>query len=93
MTAAVQGIPGAAMHEKSYGGEALIRRTAPDRPRRKGAPAPQSLKVTHSGSVSLSGFGRFPVTLTKDQWLRLLVMSDQIKAFIAAHEGHLAPDD
>ena len=93
MTAAVQGILEAAMHEKLYGGEALIRRSAPDRPLRKGAPATLSLKITDSGSVSLCGFGRFPVTLTKDQWMRLLVMSDQIKAFIAAHEGHLAPDD
>ena len=46
MTAAVQGILEAAMHEKLYGGEALIRRSAPDRPLRKGAPATLSLRFS-----------------------------------------------
>jgi hypothetical protein len=33
--------------------------------------------------------GRFPVTLYKEQWLRLLDMADDIRAFIAANEAHL----
>jgi hypothetical protein len=33
--------------------------------------------------------GRFPVTLYKEQWLRLLDMADDIRAFIAANESQL----
>ena len=35
-----------------------------------------------SGAVSLYGLGRFPVTLYKQQWIRLLAESDKIKAFL-----------
>ena len=81
------------MQEDMFGLTAQSRPSEPDRKRRKRAPPTLSLKITHSGSVSLCGFSRFPVTLTKDQWARLLAMSDEIKAFIAANEGFLAPDD
>jgi hypothetical protein len=81
------------MQEDLIGMTAQSRPSVPGRSRRKGVPVPLSLKVTHSGSVALCGFGRFPVTLTKGQWMRLLAMSDDIKTFIAANEGHLAPDD
>jgi hypothetical protein len=37
--------------------------------------------------------GRFPVTLYKEQWLKLLDMADDIRAFIAAHEGELKAKD
>jgi len=37
--------------------------------------------------------GRFPVTLYKEQWLKLLDMSDDIRAFIAANEAHLKIKD
>jgi hypothetical protein len=40
------------------------------------------LKVSEKGAVSVYGLGRFPVTLYKEQWLRLLNMSDEIRAFI-----------
>jgi len=33
--------------------------------------------------------GRFPVTLYKEQWLQLLAMSEDIKAFIAVNEEKL----
>jgi hypothetical protein len=33
--------------------------------------------------------GRFPVTLYKEQWLRLLDMADEIRAFIAANDAAL----
>jgi hypothetical protein len=33
--------------------------------------------------------GRFPVTLYKEQWLRLLNMSDDIRAFIAENDAQL----
>ena len=81
------------MQEDIFGMAAQSRLSEPSRPRQKGASAPLSLKVTDSGSVPLCGFGRFPVTLSKERWTRLLAMSDDIKAFIAANEGNLAPDD
>ena len=48
-----------------------------------------SLKVSEKGGVSVYGLGRFPVTLYKEQWTRLLDMSDDIRSFIAAHEPEL----
>jgi hypothetical protein len=39
--------------------------------------------------VSVYGLGRFPVTLYKEQWLKLLDMADGIRAFIAAHDSEL----
>ncbi len=48
-----------------------------------------SLKVSEKGAVSLYGLGRFPVTLYKEQWLRLLDMADEIRAFIREHESAL----
>ena len=48
-----------------------------------------SLKVSEKGGVSVYGLGRFPVTLYKEQWLKLLDMSDEIRAFIAANESQL----
>ena len=44
------------------------------------------MKVSEKGAVSIYGMGRFPVTLYKEQWLRLLDMSADIRAFIAANE-------
>jgi len=48
-----------------------------------------SLKVSQKGAVSVYGMGRFPVTLYKEQWLKLLDMTDQIREFIAANESQL----
>jgi hypothetical protein len=47
------------------------------------------LKVSDKGGVSVYGLGRFPVTLYKEQWLRLLDMADEIRAFIAANDAEL----
>jgi hypothetical protein len=44
-----------------------------------------SLKVSEKGAVSLYGMGRFPVTLYKEQWLRILTSAPEIEAFI--HEN------
>ena len=41
-----------------------------------------SLKVSEKGGVSVYGLGRFPVTLYKEQWARLLDMADDIRTFI-----------
>ena len=48
-----------------------------------------SLKVSEKGGVSVYGLGRFPVTLYKEQWTKLLGMADEIRAFIAEHEQQL----
>jgi hypothetical protein len=48
-----------------------------------------SLKVSEKGGVSVYGMGRFPVTLYKEQWRRLLDMADEIRAFIREHESEL----
>ena len=48
-----------------------------------------SLKVSQKGGVSVYGLGRFPVTLYKEQWERLLDMADEIRVFIKEHEGEL----
>lgn len=48
-----------------------------------------SIRVGEKGGVSVYGLGRFPVTLYKEQWLKLLDMADDIRAFIAAHESEL----
>ncbi len=48
-----------------------------------------SLRVSEKGGVSVYGLGRFPVTLYKEQWLKLLDMAEEIRAFIAAHESEL----
>jgi hypothetical protein len=56
---------------------------------KKGAVSGLRLKVSEKGAVSVYGMGRFPVTLYKEQWLRLLDMSDDIRAFISANEAQL----
>ena len=48
-----------------------------------------SIRVSEKGGVSVYGLGRFPVTLYKEQWLKLLTMADEVRAFIAAHESEL----
>ena len=48
-----------------------------------------SLKVSEKGGVSVYGLGRFPVTLYKEQWTKLLDMADDIRAFIRANESSL----
>jgi len=48
-----------------------------------------SLKVSQKGGVSVYGLGRFPVTLYKEQWEKLLNISDDIRAFIKENEPQL----
>lgn len=45
------------------------------------------------GNVSVYGLGRYPVTLYKSQWLRLLAVADEIKDYIAANDSKLANKD
>lgn len=48
-----------------------------------------SLKVSEKGGVSVYGLGRFPVTLYKEQWIKLLEMAETIRAFIRDNEASL----
>jgi hypothetical protein len=48
-----------------------------------------TLKVSEKGAVSLYGMGRFPVTLYKEQWLRILGNASEIEAFIRDNESRL----
>ncbi len=48
-----------------------------------------SLKVSQKGGVSVYGLERFPVTLYKEQWEKLLDISDDIRAFIQENEPQL----
>jgi hypothetical protein len=48
-----------------------------------------SLKVSEKGAVSVYGMGRFPVTLYKEQWLKLLDMSDDLRRFIEENNAKL----
>lgn len=49
-----------------------------------------TLKVSGKGAVSAYGMGQFPVTLYKEQWLRLLAEAEMIKAFIEANDKIMA---
>ena len=53
---------------------------------KKGAATGVTMKVSEKGAVSIYGMGRFPVTLYKEQWLKLLGMSDDIRSFIEANQ-------
>lgn len=48
-----------------------------------------SLKVSEKGAVSVYGLGRFPVTLYKEQWVKLLDMGDDIRGFIKENDSKL----
>ena len=60
---------------------------------KKGTSTSIRMKVSEKGAVSIYGMGRFPVTLYKEQWLKLLDMSDDIRAFIGANDGQLKKRD
>ena len=48
-----------------------------------------SLKVSEKGGLSVYGLGRFPVTLYKEQWGKLLDHSDEIRAFLKENDAQL----
>jgi hypothetical protein len=52
-----------------------------------------SLKVSEKGGVSVYGLGRFPVTLYKEQWEKLLAMSDDLRKFIQDNAAKLKVKD
>ena len=48
-----------------------------------------TLKVSEKGGLSVYGLGRFPVTLYKEQWKKLLDMADDIRAFLRDNDDQL----
>ncbi len=48
-----------------------------------------TLKTSEKGGLSVYGLGRFPVTLYKEQWLKLLDISDEILSYIEANNEKL----
>ena len=48
-----------------------------------------SMKVSEKGALSIYGMGRFPVTLYKEQWTKLLSIADEIKQFIVDNDARL----
>lgn len=47
------------------------------------------LKVSEKGGASLYGLGRFPITLYQEQWVRILDMADEIRAFLRDNKAAL----
>ena len=56
---------------------------------KKGAATGITMKVSEKGGLSIYGMGRFPITLYKEQWLKLMDMSDAIRSFIEANDAEL----
>jgi hypothetical protein len=46
-------------------------------------------KVSEKGGLSVYGLGRFPVTLYREQWEKLLGMADEIRTFIQENDAAL----
>ena len=69
--------------------KAELERLRAENERLKSGRSSAGLKVSEKGAVSVYGLGRFPVTLYKEQWRKLLDMADEIRAFIKENEGRL----
>lgn len=52
-----------------------------------------TLKVSEKGGLSVYGLGRFPVTLYKEQWTKLLDMADDIRGFLRDNDAVLKTKD
>ncbi|TMA42981.1 MAG: hypothetical protein E6J83_10980 [Deltaproteobacteria bacterium] len=48
-----------------------------------------TIKVSEKGGVSVYGLGRFPVTLYKEQWVKLLDIAEEIRGFIRDNDASL----
>ncbi|MEO8767851.1 MAG: hypothetical protein ABI363_05860 [Nitrosospira sp.] len=84
--------PGGTMSDEEMKAE-LERLRSENAALKKGASTGITMKVSEKGGLSVYGMGRFPVTLYKEQWLKLLDLSDDIRAFIAANEGKMKTKD
>jgi hypothetical protein len=56
---------------------------------KKGATRGVSMKVSEKGGLSVYGLGRFPITLYKEQWTKLLALADDIRTFLREHDAEL----
>ena len=77
------------MADETDAGEELARLRAENERLKRTQSRGVSLKVSEKGGVSVYGLGRFPVTLYKEQWLRLLDMADDIRSFIRDNADRL----
>ena len=60
-----------------------------ERLRRTASSRGMTIKVSEKGGVSVYGLGRFPLTLYKEQWEKLLGSADQLQKFIAENDHKL----
>ena len=56
---------------------------------KKPARGQMSLRVSEKGGLSVYGLGRFPVTLYREQWEKLLGLADDIRRFIHDNDAQL----
>lgn len=71
----------------------LARLTAENEALKRQQASPLKLKVSTKGALSVYGLGRFPVTLYKEQWDRLLENTADIRAFLTEHDSELKSKD
>jgi hypothetical protein len=69
--------------------QAELERLRAENERLKRPRGPMSLKVSEKGALSVYGLGRFPVTLYREQWEKLLGMTDEIRQFIQENDSAL----
>lgn len=50
---------------------------------------PVSFAVNDKGAISVSGIGKYPFTLFKNQWERVLEKKDELLEFIEEHKSEL----
>ena len=60
---------------------------------KKSAAGTLSMKVSEKGALSVYGMGRFPVTLYKEQWTKLMGITEEIKTFIKDNDSKLKTKD
>lgn len=58
-----------------------------------GAKKDITFKVSQKGAVSVYGMGRFPVTLYREQWDRLLAKKEELLQFIEDNQADLKTKD
>lgn len=62
----------------------------PTHPTKDGKGFRVSIKISDKGAVSVRAGGKFPTTLYKEQWRRVLSCVNEIEEFISANESKLA---
>ena len=67
----------------------LARLRAENEALKKSGRSKLAMKVSEKGALSVYGMGRFPVTLYKEQWAKLLDMADEIRKFIKENDAKL----